>query len=142
MVFLSKKKGCRRRGFTLLELLIVVIIIGILGTLALPRFFRAVERARWAEARSILGALRTSQLTYRAQYGSYASSMDSLDMDLTSGTVYGKYFLFVVCNWWGENVAYVHRTGTQDTFGLAWQWMTISSNGDYGYSGGIPAWLR
>jgi prepilin-type N-terminal cleavage/methylation domain-containing protein len=47
-----------KRGFTLLELIVVVIIIGILATLAIVQYGRAIERARGAEARQILGAIR------------------------------------------------------------------------------------
>lgn len=50
------KKG--KRGFTLLEILIVIIIIGILATLAVPQYFRTIERARQSEAISNLGLLR------------------------------------------------------------------------------------
>ncbi len=46
------------RGFTLLELVVVVIILGILATLGLTQYGRMVERARGAEARQILGHVR------------------------------------------------------------------------------------
>lgn len=49
-----------KRGFTLLELIVVIIIIGILATLGLTQYSRMIERARGAEARQIMGALRTN----------------------------------------------------------------------------------
>ncbi len=48
-----------KRGFTLLELVVVIIIIGILATLGIAQYGRMIERARGAEARSVLGAVRT-----------------------------------------------------------------------------------
>jgi type IV pilus assembly protein PilE len=49
-----------KRGFTLLELIVVIIIIGILATLGFAQYTRMVERSRGAEARSVLGTIRTS----------------------------------------------------------------------------------
>ena len=47
-----------KRGFTLLELIVVVIILGILATLGLTQYGRMVERSRGAEAKAILGDVR------------------------------------------------------------------------------------
>jgi len=58
-------------GFTLMELLIVVIIVGILSTLALPQFPRAMERARQAEARAMLGQIYQAERIYYAERNNY-----------------------------------------------------------------------
>lgn len=47
------------KGFTLLELVIVIIILGILATLGFAQFQRMIERSRGAEARTVLGNIRT-----------------------------------------------------------------------------------
>lgn len=61
-----------KKGFTLLELIIVIIIIGILATLGFTQYERMVERGRSAEARTILGQIRQAQVAYYAEYGLYA----------------------------------------------------------------------
>ena len=48
-----------KKGFTLLELIVVIIILGILATLGLAQYLRMVEKSRGAEARQIIGAIRT-----------------------------------------------------------------------------------
>lgn len=48
-----------KKGFTLLELVVVIIILGILGTLGTSQYFRMIERSRGAEARAIMGQIRS-----------------------------------------------------------------------------------
>jgi prepilin-type N-terminal cleavage/methylation domain-containing protein len=58
-----------RRGFTLLELIVVIIIIGVLATLGIQQYTRAIERSRGAEARQIVGQIRTEAAAFRLQNG-------------------------------------------------------------------------
>jgi len=67
-----------RKGFTLLELVIVLIIIGVLATLAITQYNRMVERSRGAEARQIIGVIRTNQAAYRQDHNGVAD-VDAAD---------------------------------------------------------------
>ena len=79
-----KNRQQQEGGFTLLELLMVVIIIAILAAIALPQYLRAAERSRAAEALSLVGAIRSAQLRFKAQdpNNAYATDNCTLDIDL------------------------------------------------------------
>jgi len=74
----------RKRGFTLLELIIVIIVIGILASLALPRYAKVTERARATEGKQLAGLIRNTQMQYYAQYSTYAPDLDTLDLNTTT----------------------------------------------------------
>ena len=76
-----------KKGFTLIELLVVVLIIGILASIAIPQYFKVVEKGKVSEALSTLDALRGAQERYLAKYGNYANSWTAVGFDLQIPTL-------------------------------------------------------
>jgi type IV pilus assembly protein PilA len=60
-----------QKGFTLIELMIVVAIIGILAAIAIPNFLQYQMKSRQSEAKTNLGAIQTSEVAFQAEKGCY-----------------------------------------------------------------------
>ena len=81
----------RLGGFTLIELLVVVLIIGILAAMAMPQYFKAVERSRMAEAVTLMDSIVKSQRRKFMQTNHYADDFRGLDVS-PKGASGGEYF--------------------------------------------------
>jgi len=57
------------KGFTLVELMVVIVIIGILAALAIPRFTTASDKAKWSEVPTVMASYENAQLARLAETG-------------------------------------------------------------------------
>ncbi|MFH2013096.1 MAG: prepilin-type N-terminal cleavage/methylation domain-containing protein [Pseudomonadota bacterium] len=69
----------REKGFTLIELMIVVAIIGILAAIAIPNYLSFQKKAKTAEAKTMLGNIRTMEETYFVRNDTYSNSKTQID---------------------------------------------------------------
>src|ERR671910_792159 len=74
-------KKYRSYGFTLVELLIVVAIIGVLSTIGIPTFRRMVQKSKKSEAKVNLGGLYTAESAFFAEYGGYGNNLDKIGFE-------------------------------------------------------------
>jgi len=78
------RSGRAQAGFSLVELTIVVIVLGVLATFAVPRFMTAVERAKASEAYSYLSEIASAQSRHNARTGEYSAALADLDVELAA----------------------------------------------------------
>jgi prepilin-type N-terminal cleavage/methylation domain-containing protein len=102
-----------KKGLNLMELIIVTIVIGILASLAIPQFTKVVEKSRSAEARSVMGAIRSAQEAYRQEYSFYASQLSPLNLSVPTTCNASFYFSYGVS---GGGASYT-ATATRCTTG-------------------------
>src|SRR5688572_29255278 len=80
-------KAPGRQGFTLMELIIVVVIIGILAAIAVPKFFLTRERAFRTSMQADLKSLANVQEIYHVSNLTYSNSLVALEMTPSAGVV-------------------------------------------------------
>ena len=84
----------KRKGFTLIELMVVILIIAILVAVVLPALRRHAYSAKWSEGRSQMGSIATALRCYAAdkgEDGSYPPSFTELGFE--SGDLNGVHFV-------------------------------------------------
>ncbi len=81
----------RKRGFTLIELMIVVAIIGILAAIAIPNFIKFQARSKQGEAKANLKSLFTAQRSYFQEKDKYLNTINDIGFGPERGNRYAYW---------------------------------------------------
>jgi prepilin-type N-terminal cleavage/methylation domain-containing protein len=96
---LKMNKKRERKGFTLIELMVVILIVGILAAVAVPILRGRIDQAKWSEGGATAGAIKTAVRAYYAEnptvagaWAAQAVSGVSTTLGFTAGDLTGRYF--------------------------------------------------
>jgi len=106
--YLAKRNIRKASGFTLVELIVVVVIIGILSAIAVPSFNNASDKAKQKEASTLLASYAKAAQAYYTEYSEVASSVAHLN----------EYITVVACN--ATNAGDCKTSQTTSIAGLEW----------------------
>ena len=123
------KRDKNKSGFTLLEIIIVIIIVGILASLAMPKFFKTVEYSRATEALGSLGAIRRAMDICYQPTQSYAPCTDFTRLSIEDpGAMTGAHWTYA---WTIAPPSAFVITATRNALngGVAADTITINQNG-------------
>ncbi|OIO32835.1 MAG: hypothetical protein AUJ70_04710 [Candidatus Omnitrophica bacterium CG1_02_40_15] len=114
-----------KRGFTLLEVLIVVIIIGILAAIALPQYVTTLEKSKSAEAATNVGSIRSALDRYWYQNGAITTTISNLDID-NPNSVTNKLYTYTITDGGTTSTTRIYtvtatRTAGGNTYTVQWK---------------------
>jgi prepilin-type N-terminal cleavage/methylation domain-containing protein len=101
------RKKRERKGFTLIELMVVILIVGILAAVAIPLMRGRIDAAKWSEGKSMMGTIGTALRAYGAEKGDAPAGTwppSLIQMGFVAGDLTGTYFVDADFTW--ANAAY------------------------------------
>ena len=122
-----KKRDRKNAGFTMVELVVVMVIVGILATISVPMYRNYIQRARAQEGVALVGSVASAQRVYYAEFGSfYAVGNTGYDATLGVDAQANSYFTTYSVTVAGDSFT-VTSDGTGDAAGL-----TVTATGGAG----------
>ena len=128
-----------KQAFTLIELLVVVLIIGILAAVAVPQYQKAVLKARITQVIPLVRAVADAQKVYFLANGSYAESVDELDIDFTCPD---GWTCIMNSSWYSSDPAPKIEVSLSDTHTLGVIYFYGTSVGNESYKDKFYCWAK
>jgi len=129
-----------QKGFTLVELMIVIVIVGILAAVAVPIYQSNIKKAKMSECDAALGTIRTGLRVYFAANNAYPTAVAGTavtavtGLDISASDLAGKYFVATDYTLTSDATTYTIACSKDEIFG-ADNDRTLNQDGTFG--GGI-----
>jgi len=130
-----------KKAFTLLEMIVVIIIVGVLASLGFGQYTRVIEKGRSAEAKANLATLRQLELVYFQEYDTY-TTLSTLDAGLpgtdgAGGCSSTSFYFGYACNGsTGKCGAYRCTSGGKSPNATTFYHIELSPDGSWGGTAG------
>jgi len=136
---MSRLASRKSKGFTLIEMLIVIVVIAILALIVIPRLLGAGRKAKEAALKGDLHQLRNAIQQFEADCGDYPAAIDDLQTAPAAGSIGGNGIDLDVSAWQGPYLRTPDGGLPVDPFTTLADWTYVATSGDVNSSSTLTA---